>query len=213
MTVLRVPVFGIALLVTLAGAAETRADQILWNYNWSSSPGIVYSDNSQTTYITLTNQSLASAEGNSDIVATNLRTYSDAPPTAPATFTAKAYTLSLFLQDVSSGLSGTLTFTGQFDGTLSTLNSNITNTFTGQPVQQLRLGTNLYVATIGPYAPPGPTNSSNAGTISAFAQVTVSSVVIQDVPEPNSLLLAGCAMPLVGFLFWRRRTVGGLAKC
>ena len=178
------------------------------------SPGIVYSDNSQTTYITLTDQLLATAAGNSDIVATNLRTYSDASPETPATFTNKAYTLSLFLQDVSSGLSGTLTYTGAFNGTLSTLNSNISNTFTGQQTETLLLGNNLYTATIGPYAPPGPTNSSNAGTISAYAQVSVQTIVqIQDVPEPNSLLLQAGA-PLAGLLWWRRRrNVGGLVRC
>src|SRR5271170_6224872 len=165
MTFVRVPVFGIALLVTLAGADTVRADPIVWNYNWSSSPGIVYSDNSQTSYITLTDEQLASAAGNSDIVATNLRTYSTASPETPDTFTAKAYTLSLTLQDVASGLIGTLTFTGQFDGTLSSLSSNINNTFTGPITQTLQLGNDLYTATIGPYAPPGPTNSSNAGTI------------------------------------------------
>jgi hypothetical protein len=205
MTFARVPVFGIALLVTLTGAATAHADQIVWNYNWSSSPGIVYSDNSQTTYITLTNQQLATAAGNSDIVATNLRTYSTASPETPATFTAKAYTLSLTLQDVASGLIGTLTFTGQFDGTLSSLSSNINNTFTGQMTQTLRLGNDLYTATIGPYAPPGPTNSSNSGTISAYAQVSVQPIIIQDVPEPSALLLAGWAAPLAGFVFWRRR--------
>jgi hypothetical protein len=194
-----------ALFVILAAARPAHADQILWNYNWSRSPGIIYSDTSTGSYITLTDEPLHSASGNSDVVATNLRTYSNATPASPVTFTAKAYTLALFLQDVASGLSGTLTFTGQFDGTLSELNSNITNTFTGEATQQLRLGNNLYTATIGPYTPPGPTGSTNAGSISAFAQVSVQSIVIQDVPEPSTIWLAGCAVPLAGFALWRRR--------
>ena len=65
MTFVRVPVFGIALLITLASAAPARADQILWNYTWSSSPGIVYSDTSTASYITLTNEQLQTASGNS----------------------------------------------------------------------------------------------------------------------------------------------------
>src|SRR5439155_4948853 len=97
---------------------------------------------------------------------------------------------------------------GQFDGTLSELSANITNTFTGQTTQSVRLGNNLYTATIGPYAPPGPTNSTNAGTISAFAQVVVQPIVIQDVPEPSSLFLAGWAVPLAGFAMWWRRRSG-----
>jgi hypothetical protein len=200
----RVPVYGIALLVLLTGAARARADQILWNYNWSRSPSAVLADAPGTGYITLTDEQLKSAIGDSDIVATNLRTYSTALPGAPDTFTAKAYTLSLFLQDHDSGLSGTLTFTGQFDGTLSALSSNIKNTFTGQTTQTLVLGTNRYTARIGSYAPPGPTNSTNAGSISAHATVTVDPI-IQDVPEPSTLLLACLAAPFAGAALWRRR--------
>jgi hypothetical protein len=205
MTFARVPVFGIALLVTLAGGVQARADQIHWNYNWSRSPGIIYSDTSTASYITLTDEQLHSAAGDSNIVATNLRTYSTATPDAPATFTAKPYTLTLFLQDVASGTSATLIFSGKFDGTLSALNANIINTFMGQTTQQVQLGNNLYTATIGPYSPPGPTGSTNAGSISAFAQVIVQPIVVQDVPEPSSWLLASWAVPLAGFGFWWRR--------
>jgi hypothetical protein len=199
----RVPVFGIALLTLLAGAPRARADQILWNYNWSRSPGVLQADAPGTGYITLTDESLKSAIGDSDIVATNLRTYSTATDANPDVFTAKPYTLSLFLQDAASGVSGTLTFTGLFDGTLTALSANIKNTFTGQTTQTLVLGDNQYTATLGSYAPPGPSTSSNAGSISAHAIVTVDSLV-QDVPEPNSLALALLAAPAV-FVFWRRR--------
>jgi hypothetical protein len=34
--------------------------------------------------------------------------------------------------------------------------------------------------------------------------VTVDPVTVQDVPEPSALLLAGWAVPLGGFAFWRR---------
>lgn len=207
MTVFRVRFFGIALLVTLAGTAQAHADPILWNYNWSSSPGVVYSDNSATSYITLTNSQIQAAAGNSDVVATNLRTYSDATAAAPATFTAKAYTLSLTIQDVTSGHSGTVTFTGQFNGTLTALSALIQNTFTGPTTQTLVLGNDQYVVTIGPYAPPGPASGTSTGAISAFAQVSVKPVTIQDVPEPSTLILMGCAAPLAGLALWRRRFV------
>jgi hypothetical protein len=189
--------------VLLAGAHRARADQILWKYNWSRSPDVVHADEPGTSYITLTDEQLKSAVGDTDVVATNLRTYSTAPGDKPDTFTAKAYTLSLFLQDEASGLSGTLTFTGLFDGTVSEFSSNVKNTFTGQTTQTLVLGNNQYTATIGSYAPPGPTNSTNSGSISAHATVTVDAVV-EDVPEPSALALALLAAP-AGLVFWRRR--------
>jgi hypothetical protein len=204
MSFARVPLFGIALLTLFVGAAPARADLIAWKYNWSRSPGVINADSPGTGYITLTDESLHTAVGDSDIVATNLRTYSTASPQTPDVFTAKPYTLSLFLQDQASGISGTLTFTGQFDGKISSLNSNITNTFTGLTTQQLVLGNNLYTARIDSYAPPGPTNSSNSGSISAHATVDVETI-IQDVPEPNGLLLACLAAPAAGFVLWRRR--------
>jgi hypothetical protein len=203
MRAIRVPVFGIALVLLLAGAPRARADQILWNYNWSRSPSMVHADAPGTGYIALTDEQLKSAIGDSDIVATNLRTYSTAPSTAPDVFTAKPYALSLFLQDQASGASTTLTFTGVFDGTLTALSANIKNTFTGPTTQTVVLGTNKYTVTIGTYTPPGPTGASNAGSISAHATVTVQPV-IQDVPEPSTLLLALLAAP-VGLVLWRRR--------
>jgi hypothetical protein len=190
------------LLLTLGGSA--RADLIFWTYNWSRSPAQVMSDAPGTSYISLTDESAHQAVGDSDIVATNIRAFSTAPPTNPDHFTAKPYTLTLFLMDQASGISGTITFNGQFDGTMSALNSNITNTFTNAVTQTLVLGTNRYTATIGNYAPPGPTGSSNSGSISAHAVVTVDSL-LTDAPEPSTLALAALAVPLLGLAAWRQR--------
>jgi hypothetical protein len=192
----------IVLLLTLSGSA--RADLILWTYNWSRSPATVMADSPGTSYISLTDESPHLAVGDTDVVATNIRAFSTAPPTNPDHFTAKPYTLSLFLQDQASGSSGMMSFDGLFNGTMSALNSNITNMFTNAITQTLILGTNQYTATIGNYTPPGPTGSSNAGSISAHATVTVESL-LNDVPEPSTLALAGLALPILGIAAWRRR--------
>jgi hypothetical protein len=185
----------------LAGGAA-RADFISWSYNWSRSPGVIASDNHPATgYITLTDESLKNAVGDSNIVATNLRTYSAASTADPDRFTAKVYTLNLFLLDQESGRSTTLTFTGQFDGTLTAASANIQNTFLGPSTQTVVLGDHLYTVTLDHYSPPGPTGAVNSGSISAHASITVGTVFQQ--PEPSALALAGLGAGLLALT--RRR--------
>lgn len=195
---------GAALLWLLTFGSDARADLIQWSYNWSRSPDEVFADSPGTGKITLTDEGLRDAIGSSDIVATNIRAYSSASPETPDNFTAKPYALALYLLDHASGVSSTLTFSGQFDGTLSALSSNIKNTFTNAVTQSIVLGNDRYTATIGAYTPPGPTGASTTGSISAHATVTVEAI-IRDVPEPGTLTLAALALPVLGAAAWRRR--------
>src|SRR5437764_9188490 len=114
-----------AFVWLLAPAAPVQAEFIPWQYNWSRSPGIVHADAPGTGYIKLTDESLHNAAGDSDVVATNLQVVSTAPPNHPDVFTAKPYTLTLFLLDTTSGQSGTIDFTGELHGTASSLSSLI----------------------------------------------------------------------------------------
>src|SRR5262249_24968562 len=195
---------GVILAAMLAPVSSVRADLIPWMYNWSRSPSVINADAPGTGYITLTDETLKSAVGDSDIVATNLRTFSSATKQDPDKFTAKKYGLSLYLYDSMSAQSTTLTLTGQLDGTITAASANIKNTCIGTTTQTVVLGTNRYTATIGPYSPPGVPGSVNAGSISAHAIVRVESV-IHDMPEPGSLVLSAVGMTVVGLARWRRR--------
>jgi hypothetical protein len=192
-----------ALIWLVAPTAPARADFIRWQYNWTRSPEKIFSDNSASSYVSLTDEQLRNAAGDSDIVATNLKVTSDANPKTPATFTNKAYTLTLFLLDTDSNDSGTLNFSGVINGTVSAMSSNLKNTFTGDFEQSLELGNNLYTVVIGPYTPPGPPGSSNSGAIAAHASVRVTE--IHKTPEPSTLLLALTSAPLLGCYMRRRR--------
>jgi hypothetical protein len=195
-----------ALVLLLLGAPGARADWIPWTYSWSNSPQSILADNpAGGGSITLTNEPTLNAVGNTDIVATNIRTVSTAPQSAPDTFTNKAYTLSLTLTDSTSGQSGTAIFNGVFNGTVTATSSNITNTFVGPTTATLDLGNNEYVIDLTAFTPPGPTGSLNAGAIGAHATVTVETIhPVADSPEPSTLLLASLAVPLA-FLRLRRR--------
>jgi len=192
-----------ALVWLFAPTSVARAEFIPWKYNWTRNPSVISADAPGTGLISLTDETLHSASGDSDVVATNLKVFSTAPPSSPDTYTNKAYTLTLFLLDTTSGQSGTLSFGGLLNGTASSLNSHIRNTFTGETTKELILGQTHFTVTIGPFTPPGPPESSNKGAISAFAQVTVTN--IQKTPEPSTLVLACIGLPFAGYGLWRRR--------
>ena len=83
--------FGLALASLFALPPSVRADLIPWTYNWSRSPTDILADAPGTGYISLTDESLRTAVGNSDIVATNLHTFSTATDANPDVFTARPY--------------------------------------------------------------------------------------------------------------------------
>jgi hypothetical protein len=194
----------------LAATPAVRADWIPWTYSWSNSPQTIVADGGTGGSIALTNEPTLSAVGNTDIVATNIRTFSSASPGTPDKFTSKAYTLTLTLTDSTSGQTGTAAFTGVFNGTLTSDSSNITNMFTGPTKVVLDLGANEYTVNLTAYTPPGPTGSVNAGAIGAHATVVVEPIgPVSLTPEPSAALLAACGLPLVLLQFRRSRRSRG----
>jgi hypothetical protein len=183
--------------------ATARAELIPWTYNWTPSAPAVFADSPGTGKITMTNEPLATAVGTSDIVATNIKVFSTADPAKPDTFTAAKYTLTLTLTDTDSKTSGTLTFAGEFNGTISANSSNVTNTFTSAVTQSVVLGMHLFKVTIGPFTPPAPPGATNSGTISATAFVSVSDKG-HHTPEPSTALMAGLGLSFLGLVSWRK---------
>jgi hypothetical protein len=160
-----------SLAAALLWASPAHASFVDWSYNWGRSPIAVSANAPGTGGISLTDETGQDASGSSDVVATNLRTFSSATRAKPDTFTNKTYTLTLSLKDDASGKSATLTFGGVFNGTLTAVNSNITNKFTGTTSQTVTLGGNSYSVVLGSYAPPGPPSAINAGSITAHVFV------------------------------------------
>ena len=199
-----------APLAALLLAGGARAEFIAWSYNWTPTVSAVPADSPGTGKVLLTNEPAGAAVNSSDIVASDIRTVSSAPYNNPDHFTNTPYGLTLTLTDKASHDSGTVTFTGVFNGTLTALSSNITNTFTGPRVQVLQLGGNVYTISMGTYSPPPPPGAVNAGAISAYAQVTVQSGTtgVLQLPEPSALALAGLGLSLGGGAFWRRKRYG-----
>jgi hypothetical protein len=203
-------------LLCLAGsparASQTQATPIAWSYNFTPSQSFVSADASATNQtpgtVTFTNGLSQSASGNSDVVVTNLRTSSTAPVSSPDTLTSNgAYSVSMTLTDAASGQSSTLTFTGKLGGSFSSVNSNVTNTFTGQTTDTVTLGGNTYTVAMTGYTPPGPPTANNAGSISAHVTVTsnLGSGTGASTPEPSTLVLSCLGLTLAGAASWRKR--------
>ena len=194
----------IALL--LIAVPHARAGNINWTYNWQPGALALYGDAGTTGgYVAFTNQPSGAATGSSDVVASNLRTVSQAAPGTPDSFNAAGdYSLTMQITDLPSGQTGTLTFTGKLGNTFSDSNANVSNQFTGNLTQQLFLGNDTYTVTIGPYTPPGPPNATNAGSISAH--VDVSSIgITSEAPEPTSIALSLFGLTTLGAGWWRKR--------
>jgi len=203
--------FFAAVLATAAFAVSpAKADFVPWTYNFTPSSTSFASDIPGTGGLPLTNEPLNHAVGTSDVVITNIRTFSSATRTNPDHFSHAAYTFSLVLKDDASGASTTLKFGGFFTGSVSINSSNILNTFTGPTLQTVKLGANTYSVSIGSYAPPGPPTASNAGSINAHVSVNEftpgggGTKGGGEAPEPSSLLLAGTGLSFLGAAGWRK---------
>jgi hypothetical protein len=193
-------------LFVFAGT-QAQAGFVGWDYSWSPNALVVPADSGGTGGVSLTFMALTHADGPSDVVATNIRTFSSAPRETPDTVTSGNYSLTMNLVDSASGEKGSVTFTGMFSGTFSTTSSNLANTFTGPTSQTLTLGGHVYTVTIGPYAPPGPPGAANAGTISAHVDVDMDSGggTGGNTPEPSTLVLSGLGLSFLGVASWRKR--------
>ncbi len=206
----------LALCGLVVVEVDARADFINWGFNWTHTPVVVAADTGGTGGITLTNHQGGTGSGNSDVVATQITTFSSASVNTPDHFTNTNYSLILDLSDSASHKSGMLTFTGSLNGTLSLSSANIKNTFIGPLTQHLDLGGNLYTVTIGPYAAPGIPDATQTGSISAHISVLPDSSgggggsggstppPSNSAPVPSTLLLAGLGVSVLGLAGWWR---------
>jgi hypothetical protein len=210
----RIAAFLLAVACVALPPGAARADLIAWSYNWEPAAPAVFADSPAAGKVAMSDEPAASAAGNSQIVATNLRTFSSASPGTPATFTNQGYGLILALTDTASGASGTLTFAGQLNGTLSASYSILANKFTAPTVKSLTLGGNTYTVTLDGYTAPPPPGAANAGSIGATLTVAAGSKGGGggggSAPEPSTAVLTCLGLAGLGVAGrWRAHRLAG----
>jgi hypothetical protein len=200
-----------SLVTLLLSGSAVRADLISWTYNWTPGAPAVFADSPGTSKITLSDEKAGSATGSTDIVATNLQTFSTADPAHPDTFTHRGYSLLLTITNMSNPghPSGTLQFAGEFNGTLSAHSSNVVNTYLGATTKSIVLGGSTFTVNLDNFTRPPPPNASNSGSIGAHAVATAGSSTSGggggNAPEPSTLWLAGLGMGSLGIAVWGKR--------
>jgi hypothetical protein len=162
-----------------------------WDYSVSVRPGVVSADQAGSGVALLPPfGSIGPITGSTEIRLLSLRSFSTASVTDPGTFTHRPFSLDLTVTDRDAHASGTLTFAGEFNGSVSENSANVLLTFKPSASDSLILSRNVYTAGPALYSPPGPPNSALGGSLSAW-------VSVQPVPEPSSLVLTAVGVPLL----------------
>jgi hypothetical protein len=200
----------VATLVALlpATASSVRADFLDWGYHWSVNTPVISSGTGSVALAVVQD-----GTGADKIPALSVTTTSAALPTNPDAFHSN-YNLTLTLTDNPSSSSGSVTFAGQINGTLTASGSALTNTFLSPLTQQVTIGQHVYSVTIDPATtrllPPG---SATPPLLDALVTVSNGSQngggnggTAGNTPEPASLVLGGLGISLLGVGSWWKRT-------
>lgn len=195
-----------AVLGLTVGGSTAQASPAEWSYNWQTNTSQIFAGEVGVgSGVTVSDELGATAAGSSDIVATNLTVFSDAPRDTPAILDARGnFTLRMELTDAASTQKTTLSFNLKLTGPISEDSADIDLAFLSPLQQTVVLGENEYTVEIGPYSPPGPPSADNSGSIAAHVEVR-EAPPIEEAPEPSTMVLSGIGLSLIGLGALRTR--------
>jgi hypothetical protein len=223
-------------LAFLAGGAQAgpiTADTVGWTYNFSTSAPNNQLMGSQGGYLLLDikdngqGPGSGTANGTSNIVATNLKVVSTAVGSSAETLLDKTFNLSLQLSSLEPNATpstATLNFAvalqGRNPGDPATFSANNSNIFLASftplsgpgvtianGVAKVTLGSFTFAVSSPSFTAPGPSTQFNEGSMSVLVSVSSSNGggTAQQVPEPATGLLACLGGLSFAGLTWRKR--------
>jgi hypothetical protein len=189
-----------AATCTALAAGSAHADQIapppaIWSYTTSATPGSDQPGGSSGPSIVLQGVH-GSTVGNQDVVGANVFTYSNS--TTAATVSPTDVKDTIFLRDVASGETGSVTFDFTMSGQVSSTGAYLSLVPNGPTTAApLHLGHYFYTVSVDSFQAP-----AEAGP---FAGRVFFDVNVQHNPEPSAVVLASLGLSLAGASRLRKR--------
>jgi hypothetical protein len=191
----------LALVLLLLIGAKARSDFIPYSYTWGGDI-LSFGGGNSTTGAGFVDQfgfsNAYSGKGSQEnIPAVRVSVYGSATATfSPIPAYGPRLSLAMYLRDGPSNASSTLTFKGDYSGTIYNLKATIYN-----PIQTVTLGKDTYTVMINPFISPTATESRRLLTANVF----VSGPDVNNVPEPASVVLIGLGLSTLGVRRWWRK--------
>jgi hypothetical protein len=224
---------GLLMLATSQAKADwVAAPDAQWTYSFTPSNTSVFADKGGS--VSFASETGAPPTGDSHVTMTALRATSSAPANTPENLNSSAGAYTLHMSISMGGATGTMDFTGNLSGSLSSANTSIGNTFDAADLKQstiLTVGDWQYKFSVHPVTsddpnplsyngPPNPVpQNAEPGTHSDPGTMGVDIVVEKQfigvttaaAPEPSSLLLSCLGLSFLGASRYRKRRLAPLA--
>jgi hypothetical protein len=199
----KLPGYSAALALILIAGGNVRADFIDWSFDWNVSPSAISS--AKFGRAGLWDLGASGMDFNSSgarLYGPSLQAFSGAPAATPDRYDV-SYNLTYHVWDRRSHQAGAVTFHGTLFGTISSSDSNLTNTFSSWS-EPLSLDGRLYEVSL---TPPTYQFVYGIGIIPPPEGQGITAMVVevpQHAPEPSGLVLGGIAASTVALIGARK---------
>lgn len=217
--------FAAALGMLLLSGTQVRASSlssVQWEYRWTVTNPVGLSiladanGGGQNGFVLFVNNfngnwNPSARSGNSNVVATNLRSLSDAPASDPNSLSAAgAFSLQLDIRLKNNpSQMATYNFNGKLKGDFSSESSNIEMDLVSPMVDTKTIGGIDFVVKYISFVAPDPQASGDGGAVQlgsiGFRVELTNGGQVEEVPEPSTIVLSCLGLSFLGVAGLRKR--------